>query len=110
MSVPNVTGNIVLSDGNASIGDAVALVSDDSIGILEGITSFAAGVNSGVTKFLFRADADASLDTYDADELRVLTAEELVTRNETVTLAEAQAAYDAASTALEDAGGTPCPG
>lgn len=109
MSVPNVTGNIVLSDGNASLGDPVALEADDTIGVLEGITSFAADVSSGATKFLFRKDSDATLATKSAAELRVLTAAEVVTRNEAIVLAEAQATNDAAAAALVAAGGDPCP-
>lgn len=109
MSLPNIIGNIIISDGQVSIGDPVALVDDDSTGILEGITSFEADVEDGKTQFLFRADSDGDLASYDADELRILTSEEIATRNEEVALAAAQAAYDAASTALEDAGGEPCP-
>jgi hypothetical protein len=110
MSVPNVIGNIVVSNGRVFIGDPVALVADDTVGVLEGMTSFAAGVNSGATKFLFRKDSDGSLATKSAAELRVLTANELTTRNDAASLAALQATFDAAKTALDNGGGDSCDG
>lgn len=107
-----MAGNIIIaSSAHVSLGDPVALVADDSIGILEGITSVADPTpgTAGATSFLFRADADASLALKSAAQLRALTDNELATRNDAVALAAAQATFDAASTALTDAGGTPCP-
>ena len=102
--------SLLLDDGRVNLGDPCAVIDGDLIGVLESVYHYPKTINAGITKYMFRLDADASLTGYDADELRVLTAEELSDRNDAITLAAAQATFDAASTALTGAGGDPCDG
>lgn len=102
---------IIITDGEkVNLGDPVALVSDDTVGVLEGVSSYARGINDGKTVLLFRADDDASITECDWNDIRILTAEELSDRNEAIALADAQATFDAAKTALDAAGGDSCDG
>lgn len=91
-----------ISNGEVNVGDPMAVVADNTIGVYEGISS--------TGKLIFRKDSDATLlITVAPAGYRLITAAEKVTRDEASVLAAAQAANDAAAAALTTAGGDPCP-
>jgi len=93
---------MIISNGEVNIGDPIAIVADNTIGVYEGISS--------TGKMIFRKDSDASLVTnIDPVAYRILTPAEKITRADAIILADAQAANDAAAVILTAAGGNPCP-
>lgn len=100
---------ITISDGEVSLGDPVANTDDsDAIGVLESLVVSEDEIETD-TQANFRYDDGTGLITIALDLLRVLTDVELGDRVDALALADAQAVFDAASTALTAAGGEPCP-
>lgn len=90
-----------VSNGNINQGDLCAVVADDTICRYETISS------NG--KLNLRKLSDNLLLNKTPAETRIVTATEYATYGTDLALANAQSVYDAASTALTAAGGTPCP-
>jgi len=90
-----------VSNGSIEQGDLCAVIVGDVICRFETISP-EDGLN-------LRVLSDNSLVQKAPALIRIVTAAEKITYGESAILVEAQATYDAASTALTVAGGEPCP-